>query len=51
MENNFKNCLTFRENKFKRTNYTLYHNHKILIYSHASCGPATSLDSAGLESG
>ena len=40
MENNFKKLFNFYEeqiifNKFRRTNYTLYHNYKILIYSHA----------------
>ena len=54
MENNFKNYLIFRENKLSSTNLREQIIHyiiiTILIYSHASCGPATSLDSAGLES-
>ena len=42
------NCLIFREkkiifNKFKRTNYTLYYNYKIIIYFHASLESATSI--------
>ena len=30
-------------NKFQRTNYTLYQNYKIIIYSHTSCEFAASL--------
>ena len=30
-------------NKFQRTNYTLHYNYKIIIYSHISHEPTTSL--------
>ena len=44
MKNNFRNCLIFMENKLFSTNYTLYYNYKIIIYSHTSSGSATRVD-------
>ena len=28
MKNNFRNCLTFNDNKLFSSSYTLYHNYK-----------------------
>ena len=41
------NYLIFREKKlsstnFRKKNYTLYYNYKIIIYSHVLCGSATN---------
>ena len=44
MKNNFRNCLMFMENKLFSTNYTLYYNYKIIIYSHTSSWSATCVD-------
>ena len=47
MENNFRKCLIFRENKlsstkFRKKNYKLYHNYKIIIYYYTLRKFATS---------